>query len=72
MDILGIELMDLPDGTMVTEITMLIQTLDPDGTPSLFLRSNVKDKVTRLGAITLMHTRCIAEVNESFEEEGEG
>lgn len=69
MKILGLEVRDIDDGAVVTDVTMLIQALTPDGERTLFLRSSVTDKVHRLGAVTLMHTRIIAEVNESFEEE---
>lgn len=69
MDILGLDVMDIDEGTVVTDVTMLIQGLTPDGERTLFLRSSVTDKVHRLGAVTLIHTRLIAEVNESFEGE---
>lgn len=69
MNILGLEVLDIDDGTVVTDVTMLIQGLTPDGERTLFLRSSVTDKVHRLGAVTILHTRIIAEVNESFEDE---
>lgn len=61
MEILGLDLMDIDEGTVVTDVTMLIQGLTPDGERTLFLRSSVTDKVHQ--------TRLIAEVNESFEGE---
>lgn len=69
MNILGLEVQDIDPDAMVTDVTLLIQALTPDGQRTLFLRSSVTDKVYRLGAITLIHARAIAEVNESFEDE---
>ncbi|HSN10517.1 MAG TPA: hypothetical protein VLS51_00200 [Propionibacteriaceae bacterium] len=69
MNILGLDVQDIDPDTMVTDVTLLIQGLTPDGERALFLRSTVTDKVHRLGAVTIIHTRCIAEVNESFEED---
>ena len=71
MDLWGLEVQDLPEGTIATDVTMLVQGLDPDGCASLFLRSTVTDQITRLGAITVLHTRLIAEVNEGFEPDEE-
>lgn len=71
MNVLGLDIQDIDEGTVVTDITMLIQGLTPDGERTLFLRSSATDKVHRLGAITLIHTRLIAEVNESFKPDGE-
>ncbi len=69
MNILGLEVTDIDEGTIVTDVTLLIQGMTPDGERTIFLRSTVTDKVHRLGAVTILHTRLIAEVNESFEEE---
>lgn len=69
MNILGLEVLDIDEGTVVTDVTMLIQGLTPDGERTLFLRSSVTDKVHRLGAVTILHTRLVAEVNESFEDD---
>lgn len=69
MNILGLDVPDIDEGTVVTDVTLLIQGLTPDGERTLFLRSTVTDKVHRLGAVTLLHARLIAEVNESFEED---
>lgn len=69
MNILGLEVKDIEDNTVVTDVTLLIQGLTPDGERTLFLRSTVTDMVTRLGAVTILHTRLVAEVNESFDNE---
>lgn len=69
MNILGLEVKDIEDNTVVTDVTLLIQGLTPDGERTLFLRSTVTDVVTRLGAVTILHTRLVAEVNESFDNE---
>lgn len=69
MNILGLEVQDIEDNTVVTDVTLLIQGLTPDGERTLFLRSTVTDVVTRLGAVTILHTRLVAEVNESFDNE---
>lgn len=69
MEILGLEMQDMPDAAIITDVTMLVQGVGPNGESLLWLRSSVTSKVARLGAITLIHTRLIAEVNESFEEE---
>jgi hypothetical protein len=69
MDILGLEMQDIPDAAIITDVTMLVQGVSPTGEPLVWLRSSVTSKVARLGAITVMHTRLIAEVNESFEED---
>lgn len=69
MNVLGLEVQDIEDNTVVTDVTLLIQGLTPDGERALFLRSTVTDMVTRLGAVTILHTRLVAEVNESFDNE---
>lgn len=69
MNVLGLEVQDIEDNTVVTDVTLLIQGLTPDGERTLFLRSTVTDMVTRLGAVTILHTRLVAEVNESFDNE---
>lgn len=69
MNVLGLEVQDIEDNTVVTDVTLLIQGLTPDGERTLFLRSTVTDVVTRLGAVTILHTRLVAEVNESFDNE---
>jgi len=69
VNILGLEVKDIEDNTVVTDVTLLIQGLTPDGERTLFLRSTVTDMVTRLGAVTILHTRLVAEVNESFDNE---
>lgn len=69
MNILGLDVLDIEEGTVITDVTLLIQGLTPDGERTLFLRSSVTDKVGRLGAVVLIHTRLLAEVNESFEDE---
>lgn len=69
MNVLGLEVQDIEDNTVVTDVTLLIQGLTPDGERALFLRSTVADVVTRLGAVTILHTRLVAEVNESFNNE---
>ena len=71
MNILGLEFQDMPDAVVVTDVTMLVQGINAEGERLLWLRSSVTDKVHRLGAVTLLHTRLIAEVNESFEWEPE-
>ena len=71
MKVLGLDFQDMPDAAVITDVTMLVQGMNADGERLLWLRSSVTDKVHRLGAVTILHTRLIAEVNESFEEEPE-
>lgn len=69
MDVLGLEVQDIDSTAAVTDVTLLIQGLDADGNACYWLRSTVSDKIGRLGAVTVIHTRLVAEVNESFEDD---
>jgi hypothetical protein len=46
VNVLGLEVQDIDDNTVVTDVTLLIQGLTPDGERAIFLRSTVTDKVT--------------------------